>query len=611
MNERVHAEPGKKQPSATSGILQRKCHKCKKKRPLQRKTTQEKHLEVPPIAHEVLRLPGEPLDPATRAFMEPGHGRDFSRIPLHPPVRGVIQTKLAINARGDKYEQEADRIADQVLAKPVHRLLGEAQPRIQRFAGASRGQVEVVPASVDRALASPGRPMPSALRHEMEGRFGYDFSGVRVHTGTAAEESARDVGAHAYTFGPNIVFGAGEYAPRTDEGRRLLAHELTHSLQQSGSEGQIQRRLLTKEERKKDTKELKEAKRRTRLLRRWLDRTSKKKLDDIKPSRLNVRRANWVKLLESAKEPGFDSLNNEEKKLLDKLTEDRKPSELQPSEGQGSEDATVEEEKEEKGDGPSEESEESGQKEKDRISEGEELENLELPNFTCDPKPIAFDKLNKLQGTSGRHFGLTVFKKAPTKFGPSFDKSKKLCTINILNEGKFELDPFVFVQPGTYRYATDTIADPKCPDKKLDIHVKVTPDMAEKIKQGEIEHCEDYKRAFALSTGRYNRAMRDVRAEGKFSARDRQSCAVEIKKRVFSRLGIASDKYDAVRNCLRRKSLERDARGWHTVNVSATVGRAVDKKCTKVIFELDPNHKDMLPELGKHPTKDLIKDCGE
>jgi hypothetical protein len=609
VNEHTHAEPGKKQPSVTSGILQRKCDMCKKKRPLQRKTTQEKTLEVPPIAHDVLPSPGQPLDPATRAFTEPGLRHDFSRIPLHPPVPGAVQTKLAINAPGDKYEQEADRIADLVMAKPAHNAIGCAPQHIQHFVGQPGGQMKA-PASAGRILASPGRPMPAALRQEMEGRFGYDFSGVRVHTGGAAEESARDVNAHAYTLGRNIVFGAGEYAPRTAEGRRLLAHELTHSLQQSGSEGLMQRRLLTKAERKKDAKDLKEAKRRTRLLRRWLDGISKKKLDDIKPIRPNVRRANWVKLLESAKESGFDSLNTEEKKRLDKLTEDRQPFEIEPSESQGSEDATVEEEKEEKGDGPSKEPDEAGQEEKDKTSEGEELENLELPNFTCDPKPITFDKLNKLQGTSGRHFGLTVFKKAPTKFSPSFDKSKK-CTISILNEGKFELDPFVFVQPGTYRYATDTKTDPKCPDKTLELHVKVTPDMAEKIKQGEIEHCEDYKRAFALSTAKYNRAMRDVKAEGKFSAKDRKTCADKIKERVFSKLGISSDKYDAVRNCLRKKSLERDTKGWHTVNVSATVDRVVDKKCTKIIFELDPNHKDMLPELGKHPTKDLIKDCGE
>jgi hypothetical protein len=70
----------------------------------------------------------------------------------------------------------------------------------------------------------------------MEQRFDYDFSRVRVHTGAAAEQSAQDVNAHAYTVGHNIVFGSGRFAPRTRGGQRLLAHELTHVVQQSAPE---------------------------------------------------------------------------------------------------------------------------------------------------------------------------------------------------------------------------------------------------------------------------------------------------------------------------------------------------------------------------------------
>jgi uncharacterized protein DUF4157 len=70
----------------------------------------------------------------------------------------------------------------------------------------------------------------------MEQRFRHDFSRVRVHTGEAAEQSARDVNANAYTVGHNIVFGGGRFAPETNEGRRLIAHELTHVVQQSGLE---------------------------------------------------------------------------------------------------------------------------------------------------------------------------------------------------------------------------------------------------------------------------------------------------------------------------------------------------------------------------------------
>jgi hypothetical protein len=70
----------------------------------------------------------------------------------------------------------------------------------------------------------------------MEQRFDHDFSRVRIYIGGAAEQSARDVNAHAYTTGNNIVFGAGRFAPATHEGQRLIAHELTHVVQQSGSD---------------------------------------------------------------------------------------------------------------------------------------------------------------------------------------------------------------------------------------------------------------------------------------------------------------------------------------------------------------------------------------
>ena len=144
-----------------------------------------------------------------------------------------LQTKLRINEPGDAYEQEADRVAEQVLAQRAHPGVSNAPPRIQRFSGQSSGQLGVVPVSVDHALASPGRPLEPALRQDMEQRFGHDFSQVRVHSGASAEQSARDVNAYAYTVGRDVVFGAGQYVPATAAGRRLLAHELTHVVQQS------------------------------------------------------------------------------------------------------------------------------------------------------------------------------------------------------------------------------------------------------------------------------------------------------------------------------------------------------------------------------------------
>lgn len=148
-----------------------------------------------------------------------------------------LQTKLTVNKPGDIYEQESDRIADQVMAAPVHPSVSGALPRIQRFSGQSNGRMDAAPRSVDQVLASPGRPLELALRQEMEERFGHEFSRVRVHTGAAAERSARDVNANAYTVGYDMVFGAGGFAPGTQEGRRLIAHELTHVVQQLRSRG--------------------------------------------------------------------------------------------------------------------------------------------------------------------------------------------------------------------------------------------------------------------------------------------------------------------------------------------------------------------------------------
>ncbi|MDW7725689.1 MAG: DUF4157 domain-containing protein [Candidatus Methanoperedens sp.] len=146
-----------------------------------------------------------------------------------------LQTKLTVNKPGDIYEQEADRTADQVLAAPAHPGVTGAAPCIQRFSGQSNRQMDAAPASVVRVLAGSGRALEPALRQDMEQRFGHDFSLVRVHSGFAAEQSAREVNASAYTVGHNIVFGEGRFSPETNEGRRLIAHELAHVVQQESN----------------------------------------------------------------------------------------------------------------------------------------------------------------------------------------------------------------------------------------------------------------------------------------------------------------------------------------------------------------------------------------
>jgi len=147
--------------------------------------------------------------------------------------KGKLQTKLAVGTVDDPLEHEADRVAERVMASAAPEGIGDAPVRVQRAGGEGASSTQSAPPSVERALAAGGRPLEPSVRHEMERRFGHDFFDVRVHDDAQAQASARDVSAHAYTAGSHIVFGAGSYAPGTSEGRRLLAHELTHVLQQA------------------------------------------------------------------------------------------------------------------------------------------------------------------------------------------------------------------------------------------------------------------------------------------------------------------------------------------------------------------------------------------
>lgn len=200
-----------------------------------------RHAAVRPLAdHEAPLAEHEAPRPA---------GRDFSRVPVHAsgpdgghaevscpltprrcPFGGAchtcptqVQTKLAVNQPGDGYEQEADRMADQ--------LTGASGGQLHCHA-ASPALPAGVPLIVHEVLRSPGHPLDANTRAFMEPRFGHDFSGVRVHSDTKAAESARAVNALAYTVGRDVMFGAGQYQPATNIGRNLMAHELTHMVQQ-------------------------------------------------------------------------------------------------------------------------------------------------------------------------------------------------------------------------------------------------------------------------------------------------------------------------------------------------------------------------------------------
>ncbi|MEM6353281.1 MAG: DUF4157 domain-containing protein [Cyanobacteria bacterium P01_D01_bin.14] len=172
-------------------------------------------------------------------------GQDVSDSKLAIPF---IQPKLTVGQPNDKYEQEADRVADQVMRMSVPETVGSRiqptqLPQIQRACSACEEEKklqaketpgstpEVTPAVAARiqSLQGRGQPLSTATRNFFEPRFGQDFSNVRVHTDSA---STRELNARAYTVDNNVVFAAGQYNSETNVGKQLLAHELVHVVQQ-------------------------------------------------------------------------------------------------------------------------------------------------------------------------------------------------------------------------------------------------------------------------------------------------------------------------------------------------------------------------------------------
>lgn len=214
MNRQIASQTNqatKIKPLLASGILQRKCacgqhtiaggecDDCGKKQMSLHRATRNAQLEtgnsggVPPIVHEVLRSPGQPLDSATRAFFEPRFGHDFSG--MRTGTSQLSASDLTVGAANDPLERAADRLADDVLRMPSSSRSADARQSNRT-----------------------------------------DFSRVRIHTDARAAASCRAVNARAYTVGQDIVFGPEGYAPGTHGGQKLLAHELAHTIQQSGSE---------------------------------------------------------------------------------------------------------------------------------------------------------------------------------------------------------------------------------------------------------------------------------------------------------------------------------------------------------------------------------------
>lgn len=170
----------------------------------------------------------------------------------------AIQAKLAVGEAGDRFEREADAVADAVVqrkqsptsvmstASALQAKCAECERedgiQLQAEGRSTQGVGAQATDAVQRGIATQrggGQPLESSVRREMEQGIGADFSGVRIHTGAPASELNDSLRARAFTHGQDVFFNAGEFNPGSSEGRHLLAHELTHVVQQSRSTGSV------------------------------------------------------------------------------------------------------------------------------------------------------------------------------------------------------------------------------------------------------------------------------------------------------------------------------------------------------------------------------------
>ena len=183
-------------------------------------------------------------------------GHDFSQVPIGPSTAWAMQMKPLISQPGDSYERAADHVSEHVMRMPESQHQGICTcggDCSGRQCGSDHEQLQMKPAStvssgqvhasqsVHHLPNSPGEPLDASTRGFMESRFGHDFSQVRVHTDARAADSAKAIRARAYTAGYDVFFAASQFSPVSAEGKKLLAHELSHVLQQSNGATGLQR----------------------------------------------------------------------------------------------------------------------------------------------------------------------------------------------------------------------------------------------------------------------------------------------------------------------------------------------------------------------------------
>jgi Domain of unknown function (DUF4157) len=413
------------------------------------------------------------------------------------------------------------------------------------------------PPIVQRVLRSPGHPLDAQTRSFFEPRFGYDFSRVRIHNDERAAASARAVNALAYTVGQCIVFAAGQYRPHTSAGRELLAHELVHTLQQSsGVAGHVPGTLSMGDPADAAEREAESA--------------AKAALAGDQAAAVSDRGAQ-------------PTIRRQDSQPDISPTPQDAPPQPGPS---ASGDVT-----------------QAG-------GTGTGGSGTAPGGSTCQPTGLDRAAFLATAGATKEDFGLTTLDvSAVTYPGVNTNPAKPKGVTLAATSAALPTIPSVFTKAGSFVEGDATVVggdERSCPSGKYPVRWIITPQGAQKISDGEQEHCNDFQFAFDISLKQYAVAVNALASGGRVFPNDK---AVETA--LTSTTGVAPGNWQNVFVCLARKSLLRDPRSkggpsWHTPRPTRLTPTFPDCKDVRVIVS-----DGSLPEVGKHPSSDIIKGCGE
>jgi hypothetical protein len=457
----------------------------------------------------------------------------------------AIVARARISAQSDS-SPVPSHFAHDFSLLPVHSPSAKTETLLQRQT-AGNANVSSAPPIVHQVLQSSGKPLDAKTRAFIEPRFGHDFGHVRVHADSQAAQSAQAVGASAYTVGRDIVFAHGQFAPHSVSGQRLLAHELAHTIQQSGAAST--------------------------------------------GGELRVG-------------PQNDPFEREAERISSSVSSTSNKNVTAPSLATGR--ALQRQPKGEDHD-PKMPTMESTLKKKEEFIPVSVCNSSSDAKIPCTPAALSnADFLAK--GGPSEALGFTnplpQKSRAPEILPEEVGKDH---AVILKPTNAIQISCESFITKAGKPFTRPTVLDKKHPnfdlcEGKFDRTFEVTPDGEKRIREAEMEHCKDYKYAYDVSLGCYESVINEFAKK-----KTRFPSAEDAKDAVVNRVGQTPDMWMPHYADLLDKTKIRDTSKWHEppAREGWTSIKVIGKHCSAE--GTTPIDAKSFPQVGRHAARDIIK----